>query len=117
MTEDKILHTFWGCPVLDRFWNTVGDVLNELTGEVIKENSAIVLLQSGPMNKKCYKWSLAKQPLNAAKACIPLKWKDISTPSEALRLHNVDKVMKMEELTLTPQGPKEAILEDMVCLS
>lgn len=56
---------------------------------------------------KDIKNSLIRHLLNAAKACIPLHWKQQCPPTIAEWLRKVEELNKMEDLILTAQHKRE----------
>lgn len=81
--EGTLLHIFWSCPRLKDFWGEVRRITQEFTECNIPEDAALFLLHHSKIPTKTYKKSLIRNLLNAAKACIPLYWKQQSPPDHS----------------------------------
>lgn len=106
-----LLHVFWSCPRLSLFWGEVHRITQRFVEGVIPLDPALFLLHLTDSPIPAYKKSIIGHLLNAAKACIPLLWKQSTPPSVALWLNKVEAINKMEDLVLTAQH-KQTIYSD-----
>lgn len=102
-----ILHIFWTCPLLERFWRTVQNTIQKFTDRQIANDPAFFLLHAAHSSSKVYKKSLIRHLLDAAKACIPLMWKSTQPPSVGTWVRKVEDIKTMEDLILTARHQNE----------
>lgn len=102
--EGTIYHIFWSCPVLERFWQTVWQTCQEVTGEQVPRDPGLYLLHITDTPWKTYRNSLLIHLVNAAQACIPANWKQKSPPSCYAWAQRVNHIGQMEELMANKLG-------------
>lgn len=59
-----ILHIFWTCPILERFWRTIQHTAQFTERPILADPASF-------LSRKTYKKSLTRHLLDTAKACIP----------------------------------------------
>lgn len=97
--EGSLLHIFWSCPSLERFWSSVREICQLTTGLDPGDDPAACLLHLTGMDISKYKRSLLVTLLDAAKACIPVLWKSSTPPGVRNWLDRVNNIMRLEELS------------------
>lgn len=108
--KDKgtLLHIFWSCPKLSRFWRVIHETIQLFTDKTITKDPAFFLLHATETPDKVYKRSVIRHLLDAARACIPLCWKSTTPPSIDMWLGKVEDIRQMEDLIHTAQHREEA---------
>lgn len=99
-----ILHMFWSCSKLTDFWSKVRSISQKFTDFQIPNDPAFFLLHISSIPLKTYKKSILRHLINAAKACIPMLWKQQTQPTTSMWLQKVEDINKMEDLILTAQN-------------
>lgn len=94
-------------PKLEKLLGEVRRITQTFTEYKIQDDTAFFLLLLSTILTKSYKKSLVCHLLNAAKACIPLFWKQQAPPTIATCLRKVEEIKKMEDLVLTAQHNRE----------
>lgn len=102
-----ILHIFWSCPLLEQFWKTIQQTIQNFTDLPLPADPGFYLLHATDMTSKRYKKSLLRHLLDAAKACIPLLWKSTKPPTTGMWIRKVEDIRKMEDLILTARHKNE----------
>lgn len=69
--EGTMLHIFWSCLKLERFWSKVREIIKQLTELDLGSDPARYLLHLSDFSKPKYKNSMVAYLLNVAKNCIP----------------------------------------------
>lgn len=92
-----LLHVFWSFPRLSPFWSTIRTTIQQFTEYTILNDPAFFfLLHVSDIPANLYKQSIVRHLLNAAKACIPLCWKQQTPPMVTQWLRRVEDISKME---------------------
>lgn len=100
--EGSMLHVFWSCPVLQDISKQVSEMIFKLINIKLQNDPAAFPLHLAPLSTKWYKKSI--HLLNAAKACIPLVWKQTTAPSISLSFCQINKIQLMEETVAFANG-------------
>lgn len=106
--KGTLLHIFWSCPKLSRFWKVVHETIQLFTDRIIPKDPALFLLHATDIPDKVYKRSVIRHLLDAARACIPLCWKLTTPPPIDMWLCKVEDIKHMEDLIHTAQHREEA---------
>lgn len=102
-----MLHIFWKCPKLKKFWTEVRRIVQNFMDDKIPEDPAFFLLHASHIPEKVYKESIIHHLLDAAKACIPLTWKSLLPPTIGMWLRKVKEINKLEDLVLSARHQQE----------
>lgn len=86
-----LLHIFWTCPRIRNFWGEIRQIMQKFTDGEIPEEPAYFLLHATDTPLRIYRRSVIRHLLDAAKACIPLRWKSLHPPTIAMWLQKVDE--------------------------
>lgn len=92
-----MLRIFWSCPKISSYWREVRNIVQKFTDYKIPDDPAFFLIHVKNIPAKKYKKSILRHLLNAAKAYIPLNWKNSSPPTVECWLHKVEEINKMED--------------------
>lgn len=92
-----LLHVWWSCPLLTTYWDEVREIIVLMTEKNIRFNAACCLLHISKFTLKCYKNSLTKHLLNAAKTLIPTLWRATRTPIVGEWLDKVSEICVLED--------------------
>lgn len=79
-----LLHIFWSCTRLKRFWNEIRLIVQKFTERQIPSDPDFLLLHASSIPGKAYKKSVICHLLGAAKVSIPLWGKTPQPPSIGL---------------------------------
>ena len=107
--KGTMLHTFWGCPIIRQFWETVRRITQEFTEYQIPDDPSFFLLHHTEIPPVGYMGSMICHLINAAKSCIATKWKDSMAPPISMWLKKVRKIGIMEKLLPRTIDKKEQI--------
>lgn len=102
-----LIHIFWSCPRIRPFWGRVREIIQKFTDRNVPDEPAYFLHHATDTPARVYKKSIVRHLLDAAKICIPLKWKSPEPPSIATWLKKVDEISTLEDLILTSQNRGE----------
>ena len=105
--KGTMLHIFWDCPRLKSFWGEILKILQRFTDSTIPEEPAFCLLHVNDLSEKAYKESIICHLLDAAKACIPLKWKSTLPPTIQMWVCRVREISRLEDLVLSSRHQQE----------
>lgn len=105
--KGTLLHIFWSCPKLSRFWKVIHETVQLFTDRTIKKDTAFFLLHATDIPDKAYKGSIIRHLLDAVRTCIPLCWKSTLPPTIDMWLGKVEEIRKMEDLIHTAQHREE----------
>lgn len=95
--EDSLLHIWWECPLIQKFWLDVHCHTTQITTPQLDFSPAQTLLHHSTLPTKTYHQSLALHLINAAKMCIPVHWRSPQPPTIAEWIKHVNKVAEMED--------------------
>lgn len=109
--QGTLLHVFWSCPRVEKFWKEVREIIQKFGELEIREDPALFLLHLSEIPRKTYRNSILCHLVNAAKACIPLRWKQTQPPTVSMWLRKVEEVNRMEDLVWTARKKREIYLE------
>lgn len=109
--EGMLMHIFWSCPRIENFWKEVRRIAKKFSDQEIPEDPSFFLLQDTKIPVKSYKKSILCHLLNAARACIPLTWKQAQTPTVGLWLKRVEQLNLMEDLVWTSRQKRGIYLK------
>ena len=68
-------HTWWLCPIVQKFWSEIFKIINVLTNKTIPMDPKTALLNLKPVNVPHVHFTLTNQLLTAAKQTIAKAWK------------------------------------------
>lgn len=94
----SLLHIWWSCPILSEYWKGVHNITTKVTGHALEFDPACLLLHHTQGSPDAYRKSTAIHMINAAKLCIPQRWKNTSPPTLRDWLLKIEKISEMEEL-------------------
>lgn len=81
--EGTLLHIFWSCTKIRKYWLEVQKISQKLTDFLIPNDPAFFLLHCSQIPGQVYKKSVLCHLVNAAKACVTMYWRDTGPPSIA----------------------------------
>ena len=99
LEDGNMVHIFWGCKRVRPFWNKIAVAIKHIANVDILEDPALCLLHLTGSSVRSYRKSLTLRLLNAARACIPIFWKQTVIPTYELWCGKVNEIFKMEELS------------------
>lgn len=73
--DGSLLHLLWSCPQIQPFWMEVHRLTSLITMYPLDFSPAQLLLHHSTTHKTRYHKSLSLHLINAAKMCIPARWK------------------------------------------
>ena len=105
--EGTLVHIWWECRKIQEFWQMTLKTIEKITGFNLADKPSAVLLLDIPMTMEKYQNSLLRHLIIAARACIPVLWKQEIPPSRAQWLAKVAEIQQMESLTMTLKDQDE----------
>lgn len=81
-----MLHIFWACLKLIKFWTLVYETIQKLTDLTVENTPQFFLLQQNQIPYCIQKNSLISSMIVAVTACIPAKWNCIDPPTTKQQL-------------------------------
>lgn len=100
----SLFYIFWSCRLLQSYKTEVHCIVQKFTDRVLPSDPAFFLLHQHNIPSKAYRKSILPLLITAAKACIPLFWKQTQPPSIAVWLKKVVDINPMEDLVATEKG-------------
>lgn len=94
----SLLHIWWTCPKIQLFWKEVHRIITQVTTYTLDYTPEQFLLHHSTIPTRSYLCSLAMHMVNAAKMCIPCKWRSPDPPTIADWYKRIQKTAEMEEL-------------------
>lgn len=94
----SLLHIWWTYPKLQPFWKEVHRLIHQITTYKLDYTPAQYLLRHPSLPKHTYFRSLAMHMVNAAKMCIPNKWRSSEPPSLVDWFQRINKTAELEDL-------------------
>lgn len=90
-----LLHIWWECREIQRFWKDVTQAIQLITGDRIITNPATCLLSH---EVQLPRQALLAQLLTAARMTIPRKWRSKQNPTVEDWIRQVENTKEMEEI-------------------
>lgn len=113
----SMIHIWWECPILQVFWREVHDIIQRVTTYTLDFAPAQYLLHHTTLPKRSYHRLLAMHMVNAARLCIPVKWRSTSPPTIREWLTKIAKIEEMEELIYISQDRIQKFTNIWACWS
>ena len=100
ITEGTYFHTWWTCPIVQKFWDKIFKMVNAVTKLRILPDPKLALLNLKPINLTHTHFKLLTQLFTAAKQTIAKAWKTpiLSTTETKNRMNIAMTHAKMEAL-------------------
>ncbi|CAH2275150.1 Hypothetical predicted protein [Pelobates cultripes] len=94
----SLAHTWWTCPLLQKYWNNIVKMLKTITGiqVPITPQALLFLILPSPLPKSHH--ILLTHLITAANLLIPVKWKNPNAPSIREWIAKVETIRTMEEI-------------------
>lgn len=92
------MHIWWTYPKIQPFWIEVHRLINQITTYILEYTPVQFLLHHPSILKRAYFRPLSMHMVNAAKMCIPIKWRSPDPSSIADWFRRIGKTEKMEDL-------------------
>lgn len=94
----SMLHIWWSCTKIQPFWMKVHKLITEITTYSLDYAPQMFLLHHSKTHIPTYKHSLAMHLVNAAKMCVPYKWRSTEPPTIKEWFHRIQQTKNMEDL-------------------
>lgn len=94
----SLIHVWWTCPKLQPFWREVHRIIQQVTTYTLDFTPEQFLIHHSTIPHHSYFRSLAMHMVNAAKMCVPYKWRSHDPPTLADWFKRIQKTAEMEEL-------------------
>ena len=102
--QGTLLHIFWYCQKIRHYWEEVRRISQKFSEVLLPDDPALFLLHSSEVPVQKYRKSVVCHMINAARAGVTSKWRDICPPSIAGWLKRIEEVGAMEDLVRTAQN-------------
>lgn len=102
-----MLHIWWTCPPIQKFWQRVFVLYCRLMVTSIKPTPEVALLSMIPGPLKTIKKDIRCQFFAAARSMIPRHWRTVNVPSLEAWAVEVDQIRDLERLLAQETGKEE----------
>uniref|UniRef100_A0A8C5LMS8 Reverse transcriptase domain-containing protein n=1 Tax=Leptobrachium leishanense TaxID=445787 RepID=A0A8C5LMS8_9ANUR len=90
------IHIWWSCPRIAFFWKAVQDLIKLTTDVLLDFTPECFLLSQTPLSTQSLKKSVLLRILLAARALVPVHWRQSSIPSSRDLVNRVDLIRSYE---------------------
>lgn len=100
IAEASLIHMYWSCPCLGKYWTEVFHTLSTILNTCIDANPLVALF--GVTDDQVTLPSFKRQALSfcslLARHAVLLKWRDSAPPNHTQWLHDLTSSLKLEKI-------------------